>query len=157
MKPFFQQMRVAWNSAKEVKIRAVGINRFVIQCFCLGYWEKLVEKGPWLFREWDVIIAPYDGFSDPIEVSLEHVPIWVQIHKIPEAFRKEPVVRQLVNRQVGKVITVEMQPSGGFRGDFVRARILQDVCKPISRLVSLYLYGGGDSIFDVKYEKLGML
>jgi hypothetical protein len=109
-----------------------------------------------LFREWAVIIAPYDGISDPEAIELEFMPIWIQIHKIPEAYRKENVVRQLTNRQVGEVTYVEMNPSGGFRGDYVRVRVKQDVRRPLSRFVSISL-AGQRSVFAVKYEKLGIL
>jgi hypothetical protein len=42
----FQQMQAAWNSSQKINIRAVDADRFVLQCFCLADWEKVMEKGP---------------------------------------------------------------------------------------------------------------
>jgi hypothetical protein len=152
---FFQQMRLAWNPAREITMRAVGINRFVIQCFCLGDWEKVMERGPWLFRDWAVILAPYDGLSDPDEVSLEFLPIWLQVHKLPEGYRKEKYVRPLVSRVAGEIEAVEMNPAGGFKGDYVRVRVKHDVRTALTRWVS-FILEGKRMLYMVKYEKLGL-
>jgi hypothetical protein len=68
----------------EITIRTAGANKFVIQMFLPWWLGKVMECGPWLFRDWAVIIAPCDGIFGPDSVSLEFMPVWIHIHKIPK-------------------------------------------------------------------------
>jgi hypothetical protein len=85
---FLHQMQIAWNPAREVTLRAVGDNLFVIQCFCLSDWEKVMLRGPWLFRDWSIVLAEYDGMSDPASVALNIIPLWLHVLKLPSAYRR---------------------------------------------------------------------
>jgi hypothetical protein len=57
---FFKNIRAAWYLAKEVKTRVIEENLFVLKFACLGYWEKSMEGGTWVFRWKSVLLAPYD-------------------------------------------------------------------------------------------------
>jgi hypothetical protein len=51
----------------------------------------------------------------------------IQVHKVPESSKKEKVITRLIEDSARKFMILEMIPSRGFRGDFMRARLRQDV------------------------------
>lgn len=67
---FYKDMRAAWNPAQRVRFRPVGPNLFVVQASFLGDWERMMRQGPWLFRNWAVLMCPYDGFSKTEEIDI---------------------------------------------------------------------------------------
>jgi hypothetical protein len=148
---FEQHMRIAWSPAKEVEFHHIEGNLFTIQCFCLGDWLKVDEGGPWLFRQNIVCTKQYDGFAPLDSIDLNTFETWVQIHKLPIGYRKEPLVRNLTEKKVGKVKKVELNVHGV--GNFVRVRVVLDVRKPLARFVSLSRAGERE-IYQIKYEKM---
>jgi hypothetical protein len=116
----------------------------------LGDWERITENGPWLFRNWVVLIEPYDGFSRAEDKEPFHIAIWIQIHEIPEGYCKSNIITQLVERAGLQVITVK---SEGIRDNFVRIRVKYDVRKPLTRFVSI-IRKNQRQLFVVRYEKL---
>jgi hypothetical protein len=111
-------MRFAWAPAQEVTFRDVEENRFVIPTNCLGDWQKITKQA-WIFREQGLLIRKYDGSCKALAVELNRIHAWVQIHDMPELFRKNPIMTDLA-AMVGEVITVDLRVDGG---DFVRARV----------------------------------
>jgi hypothetical protein len=75
-------MRSAWSLAQDVKFRAIEANLYILQFFCLGDWEKVMQGGPWNFRNSPVCIEPYDGFTKPSTIDLVKIAVWAQIHDL---------------------------------------------------------------------------
>ena len=103
-----------------------------------------MEKGPWLFWERAVLLAPYDGLSDPDDVESEFMSIWLQVHKLSEGYGKE-VVSQPVGCVASEIMVVERNP--------VRMMVKHDV--PLTRFV--LSRDAKRHLFAVKYEILGMM
>jgi hypothetical protein len=132
---FEQHMRNAWSSAQRVEFNHLEGNLFTVQCFCLGDWLKITEGGPWLFRQNAVCIERYDGLSDSEGIYLNHFETWMQIHKLPVGYRNEALIKNLTERNVGKVSKVETNVNG--MGNFVRVRVKLDVRKKLARVVTI--------------------
>jgi hypothetical protein len=92
-----------------------------------------MEGGPWTFRGQPVILAPYDGFTKPSEVSLNRCKIWIQIHDLPDGFK--PMIGALAAK-VGEVV-VQEPVSGDYAGNFFRVRIWLDILQPLKNHVSM--------------------
>ncbi|KAE8818720.1 hypothetical protein D1007_03539 [Hordeum vulgare] len=114
---FFKDMRVAWNPAQQVRFRPVGANLFVFQAFYLGNSERIMERGPWLFRNMTMLLVPYDGMSKAEDHTITHMAIWLQIHKLPDGYCKKEFVEKLI-KNAGKVLEVRLQdPPNSARPD----------------------------------------
>jgi hypothetical protein len=74
---FFKNMKSSWDLARDAKAKTLESNLHIFQFSCLGDWEKVTEGGPWAFRGSSVPMAPYDGFSKPSSIKLNHIDIWI--------------------------------------------------------------------------------
>lgn len=110
-----------------------------------------MEEGPWLFRNWGIVIQPYDGYSKPSMLVLDRLPIWIQIHDIPEVYVKKKEILQNLAGRVGKFVKTDNESLGG--GNFVRVRVEIGINKPLERFTSVIRKGARD-VFLVKYEKV---
>jgi hypothetical protein len=148
----FADMRSAWNPAKEVVWRRIEENLFTIQFNCLADWNKAMHEGPWLFRDQALLLEEYDGFTNPLSIKLDRVTVWAQIHKLPDNYLKEPVIRGM-SRNVGEIKEVQIKLPAGYIGSYVRLKVRLDVNKKISRFVAM-TRDKKKEFFHVKYEKM---
>ena len=133
-------MRAAWDLAQVVNFKPLEANFYTLQFRCLGDWERVMQEGPWNFRGHAVIIAPYDGVTQPTQVKLDTLDIWIQIHDVPDLFAH--LVTPLAAK-VGEVLFTK-QPSHDFVGNFHRVWIRLNVLKPLKNAVSMIRGGETD-------------
>jgi hypothetical protein len=97
-----------------------------------------------------VIIKPYDGLVLAESVELNKFDAWVQIHKLPIAYRDHALIKNLMEKKVGKALTVETVIPGV--NNFVQVQVKFDVRKVLARFVT-FVRGGQREFFQLKYEK----
>jgi hypothetical protein len=95
-------------------------------------------------------VEKYDGSCKASTVELNRIHAWVQIHDLPELYRKKSIVTDLA-ANIGEVITIELRVDVG---DFARARVWLDVRKELTRFVAINPEGQAPVVMPVKYEKV---
>lgn len=148
----YADMRSAWNPAKPIVWRRINENLFTAQFGCLADWKKAMFDGPWLFHGHGLIMAEYDGFKHPETVKLDRLAVWAQIHKLPDNYLCDAVVRGM-SKRIGEVEEIQLKLPAGFFGEYVRVRLKIDVTAKIKRFVSA-TKAGEKIYYQVKYEKL---
>jgi hypothetical protein len=104
-----------------------------------------------LFRQNVVSIETYNGLAAIDSIDLNFITVWIQIHKLPIGYRNKGLVKNLVEKKVGKFVSVELKVQGV--GNFVRVRVRLDVRKPLARVVTISRDGQRE-FYAVKYEKI---
>lgn len=148
----YADMRSAWNPAKEPRWRRIEDNMFTVQFGCRGDWNTAMNMGPWLFRDHGLLIAEYDGFTNPTSVVLDKIVVWARILKLPDNYLIPATIRGMC-RKMGKILEIQTTLPAGFAGEFVRVRVELDFTKKLIRFVGITKKEVTD-YYQVQYEKL---
>lgn len=151
---FKDTMKFTWGLANDPEIHEADNNLFVIQLFCFGDWNRVMYQGPWIFRGLMVIIEEYDGKGRLCDVVPDMTHVLAQIHDLPDLYRSQPIVDQLV-RRIGHVKSVDMNRTRVYDGNYVRVRAKISVAETLKRFAPLNLNGNERIFLPVKYEKIG--
>ncbi|KAM0897492.1 hypothetical protein ACQ4PT_022552 [Festuca glaucescens] len=149
----FKQMRNAWSTAQDVTFKTKGEKLFLAQFHCLGDWDRVMDGGPWLFRNAALVMVEYDGFTNVDDYKLDKIPVWTRIQGIPEGLMKKKELAEKVARKVGDPpITVIVNEGVINASKYLRARVHVVLSKPLVRLVPITLKER--KVYPIQYEKL---
>ena len=108
----FEDMAKAWGLRQKMEYKVLKGSLFLIEFSTEGDFNFALRGGPWLHKGGALIIAPFDVKMRPSEVKLESIPLWVQIHDLPQIMMTEKMGHVLGNRLGLKVIEVDVETNG---------------------------------------------
>ncbi|KAE8780124.1 reverse transcriptase [Hordeum vulgare] len=110
--------------AEEIKPKWLALGRLLttktyshsaLIAYLRAPWNPAL-KGPWDFKGYAVILAEYDGFTNPEKVRLDNLETWAQIHKLPDGVLKSEKALGNLAQRVGEVQEVQVTLPDGFVG-----------------------------------------
>lgn len=127
--------------------------RFVVTFSEEGDRQRVLQAGPWHYQNDAVLIKDFDGVGNPVDVRLDSLSIWVQIHRLPIILKTEDMGWKL-GKKLGTVLAVSHR-NNQIVDEHLRVRVQHPVEKPLRKNVDITPKGSTKPIlFDVKYEKL---
>jgi hypothetical protein len=72
-----------WRPLKHVTITQADSERFLFQFNHRLDAAKVLEEGPWLYDNYNMVVERIAPDVVPTSVYLNHMDIWVQIHQLP--------------------------------------------------------------------------
>uniref|UniRef100_A0A803MXG6 DUF4283 domain-containing protein n=1 Tax=Chenopodium quinoa TaxID=63459 RepID=A0A803MXG6_CHEQI len=120
-----------WKLKEGVAIRFVDTNLFVLQFFCEGDKDRVIEESPWFFDDKILLMKQLQGDEHPSKIVFTHTPMWVRL--LDMSFNKRNAATMYdVGELLGGFVKLDEDDPLGL-SEFVRMKILVDIRKPLRR------------------------
>ena len=119
-----------WQPFEQVSVRREEGDLYVFQFYHAIDVQRVLDMRPCTFNNHLLVLEKLEGFSHPAEVSLTHVPFWIQVHGLQPGFFSERVVARIGN-ELGVFLASDPYNFLGPRKSYVRLRYYHDLSKPI--------------------------
>lgn len=114
--------------------------------------NKVMVRQPWQLSNSLMVFKKAVGNEKIVDLVLNEVPFWVQIHGL-EIQLLTRYVGELLGSKIGRVLEVDCATNSLAWGKCLRVRVLLNVAKPLMRGTKVN-FNGVTSIVIFRYEKL---
>jgi hypothetical protein len=141
-----------WKPGKKVTILQAEDGRYLFQFNHRLDAAKVLEEGPWLFDNFNIIVERIAPGVVPASVELNHLDIWLQVYRLPFGFIQHKV-GQAIGHFLGEL--KEYDHRNTVHSTYMRLKVRIDVTKPLQQGWKVRANEGNYVQIIFKYEKLG--
>nr|POE98201.1 uncharacterized protein CFP56_72581 [Quercus suber] len=142
-----------WRPVGELKIRDSWDNVLVFEFEDVMDLERVLEYEPWSYDKSLIAFQRVFDVEQIPHLVYNQVTFWVQLHNIPLKNLSHES-SEAIARAIGTVIQVADPEDDDAGGEFLRARIVMDITKPLPRVSKLKSGGKQIGLVGLKYERL---
>ena len=89
--------RRTWEPEGEMEIMLLANNYFMVTFNCTADRNRVFEGGPYFYNKVGFFIKPWHAGFNPAEELPNHVPMWVQLPRLPVECCREDVLHLLAS------------------------------------------------------------
>ncbi|KAL8531535.1 hypothetical protein ACS0TY_008217 [Phlomoides rotata] len=145
-----------WRPQKGVNIRNIGEGRLLFQFYHSADLQRVLDGSPWSFGSHPLILRQLKFGEIPLQVSLNKLRYWVQVHDLPVGAFSEGVGRVLGN-YIGRFVLYDDTNRGAVWRAYMRIRVEIDVAEPLKTGKKIRIGSGDATWVKFKYERLHLL
>jgi hypothetical protein len=150
----FGRMRQIWHLRGGMVEKELDGNKFLIKFEHKGDFNHVLKGGPWLYQDYPLLLAEYDGKSSLADFPVNSMAVWVRVMDIPPGMMTEKWARKMGD-QLGTYKDIAKESKNQVWDKFYCVRIVVDVNHPIQRWVKFQDQKTKEMIrYDVKYEMM---
>lgn len=116
--------------------------------------DRVTSGGPWSFDNHLLILGRVGVGAVLANISLFHVPFWVQVHNLLMGFMTTLVGKPLGN-YIGEFMEYDALNNTNLWWKYMRIRVLFDVRTPLKCTKKIKLQGEEWNVVSFKYERFG--
>ncbi|XP_031108637.1 uncharacterized protein LOC116013119 [Ipomoea triloba] len=148
-----QVLASVWQPVKGVTVSEIQPNLFLFVFYHITDMQHVLTKGPWSFENNSLVCRQVHDGVLPIDVALDSLDMWVQLHDLPMGYTSDAVLEQ-----IGNFMETFVKCDDRFAGvpwrSFYRVRVSIPVSKPLKRRMRLVKRDKSTCWVTFKYERL---
>jgi hypothetical protein len=150
---FKERMGNVWKPGKKVTILPTDAGRYLFQFNHRLDAAKVLDEGPWLFDNYNIVIERIAPGVVPATFQLNHLDLWVQVHHLPFGF-VQLKVGQAVGQFLGEL--KEYDHRNTIHSSYMRLKVRLNINNPLKQSWKVRANEGNFVQIQFKYEKVGI-